>query len=1030
MKPHTTPTPRGAGRASALPCALALSVSTLLQAQSLPPPTTPTKSDGDPKAVVLEAVSVTGSNIRRLDVEKVLPVTVITRDVMEARSAITPADLLTSLPQVTGLPLNETTQGSAGARGDISSINLRGIGTSNSLLLLNGRRLASHPTSGALNYTVNASQLPTQGIAQIEVLRDSASSIYGSDAVAGVVNYVMRRDFRGTELKVRYGLPDEPGGSSVQTTLTYGFDFAGGRGRVLSTFDFLYRDAIYLRDRSFTANADHTADAPAPFNAVGGSFDGRSAVSFWPQFRVGASTATTYFRPVNGVPTLTAVAPTRAANPEYYVNINQFFIGSPRTDRVNSFNSIEYDLKNGITAFADISFYHAYSATQRTPISLNAPTTNRLAPLAVDNPYNPYGSRFYSPTGAPNADGTPRLVGTPTSTTLAVELVNSLLPDQTNVTSNVHRVVAGLRGKLGQTWSWEAAALESRASAVDKSPNYVRESLFDKALLKTDSTAFNPFGYTFKVQNGAVVADQPYKNPDSVMSTFTWPFRRDGRSAIEGVDARASGSLFSMWSGDVSLAVGAEYRKEKFSDLRPQYISINPPNEPGLDPTTNDVLQFPPAPDSAGKRNITSFYTETVIPLAAPRNNIPLVNSLELSASARYEKYSDFGKTTKPKVGLNWKPVTSVMLRGSYSEGFTAPSLPMLYAPSQYNTSALPGITDAYRNPVTNEGPYVIRTYSFGNPALKPAVSRGKSAGLVLDVPGIRGLSASADYWDISQSDVIGSRSSQLIFDTDALLLKAYTAQQLAAGVPLASINLGSGTAAYKGDPAVVRYPVAAADTAAFARSTNAAVVGQILSISTPYLNLSKGYASGWDFSLNYASPKLPFGRFDLNTEWAYLRRSFTVQASAAGAPIVTERVNVGGASRWRGSSTLAWRKGEWGAGISAYYIGPFADTGATTTQALYESLGRPSYIIRQYTTGNFFYYYRVRDTLTYNLFASYRFSAQAAKWLRSSSVRLGVVNAFDTPPPLTSGATGYSTSAYQNLLVGRTWTLELTKRF
>jgi len=106
----------------------------------------------------------------------------MSRDAMEARSALTPADLLLALPQVTNVPLNETTQGSAGARGDIAAVNLRGLGSSNSLILLNGRRLVAHPTSGALNYAANVNQLPTQGIAQIEVLRDSASSVYGSDA--------------------------------------------------------------------------------------------------------------------------------------------------------------------------------------------------------------------------------------------------------------------------------------------------------------------------------------------------------------------------------------------------------------------------------------------------------------------------------------------------------------------------------------------------------------------------------------------------------------------------------------------------------------------------------------------------------------------------------------------------------------------------------------------------------------------------------------------------------------------------------
>ncbi len=133
---------------------------------------------------------------------------------------------------------------------------------------------------------------------------------------------------------------------------------------------------------------------------------------------------------------------------------------------------------------------------------------------------------------------------------------------------------------------------------------------------------------------------------------------------------------------------------------------------------------------------------------------------------------------------------------------------------------------------------------------------------------------------------------------------------------------------------------------------------------------------------------------------------------------------------RWRGSNTLSWRNGQWGAGVSAYYIGAFGDTGATTTQALYDSLGHPSYIIRQYTTGNYFYYYKVHDSLTYNAFASFRAGPQAPKWFKGSSIRLGVVNLLDARPPLTSGATGYSTAVYQGLLVGRTWTMELTKHF
>ncbi len=723
------------------------------------------------------------------------------------------------------------------------------------------------------------------------------------------------------------------------------------------------------------------------------------------------------------------MGPTRLADPDFYININQFFIGSPRSNRINSFNGLEFDVTNQITAFADISFYHADSVTVRSPISISAPTADALAPMSVDNPYNPYGSRFYNVNGTPNADGTARLTGTPRSITLESELVKDVPPDRTNVTSNLARVVTGFRGKVGDTWNWETGLLYSRAAVVDKSAFYVRESLLHNALMNTDpATAFNPFGYTFKVQGNSVVADQVYHNPASVMSSFIQGFRRDGRSEIASVDAHAYGSIYTLWSGDVSLAFGGEYRKEKYSDLRPPFVSVNPPGS-GLDPTDNDFLQFPPAPDSAGHRTVSSFYSETIIPLAAPKNHVPLVKSFELSGSARYERYSDFGNTTKPKVGINWKPVDSVMLRGSASEGFTAPSLPMLYAPTQYTTSAAPGTLDPYRNPVTNEGPYVTRNLTFGNKALKPADSKGKSAGIVVDVPVVKGLSISADYWEISQSNVIGSLSVSQILDSDAQLLKAYTAKQLAAGVPIGQIDLGSGTAAYKGDPSVVRYTPTAADNTAFSKSTQAAVVGQILSIATPFLNLAEGYASGWDLGGNYNLPTLPVGKFAISSDWAYLRKSYTLQRPPNGTPILNDRVNVNGSTRWRGTTTVSWRKGPWTVGFSGYYIGSFADTSATTTQAVFESLGRPAYIMKQFNAGTYTYAYRVHDSLTYNAFAGYQFGRNAPKWLRSSSIRFGVINILDAKPPLSSGATGYPTAVY-SLLPGRTWTTEITKRF
>ena len=166
------------------------------------------KDEADSEVVALQNFVVTGSNIKRLDMEKVVPITVLDQDAMTARQALLPVDMLTSLPSVVNLPENETRLGSSGARGDNANINLRNLGATATLILVNGRRMSINPMTAGLSQAVNVNQLPTQGIERIEVLRDGASSIYGSDAVGGVINYVLKRQFQGSEVTFRQAFPE------------------------------------------------------------------------------------------------------------------------------------------------------------------------------------------------------------------------------------------------------------------------------------------------------------------------------------------------------------------------------------------------------------------------------------------------------------------------------------------------------------------------------------------------------------------------------------------------------------------------------------------------------------------------------------------------------------------------------------------------------------------------------------------------------------------------------------------------------
>lgn len=986
----------------------------------------------------LETVVVTGSNIRRTDLESVVPITVIGQDAIEVRNALLPSDLLMSLPSVVNLPENESRLGSSGARGDNANINLRNMGATATLVLINGRRMAVNPMTAGLSQAVNVNQLPTQGIERIEVLRDGASSIYGSDAVGGVINYVLKREFDGMEANIRYGMTEEGGGQSLQGALTFGSAFAAGRGQLFGTMEVMRRDGIRLLDRGFSDSAYNADRAPPPFDQPGGPYDTRSARGYWPTFRIGTSTASAYLRPLNGVPTLTTVAPSRATNPEFFLDLNQFGLASPEVARGNLFLSAELEVTDKVTAFGDVSIYRANSTMRRQPLSLNAPTSDRLMVMPIDSPYNPYGSRFYSATGAPNADGTPRLTGAPRTVSFTAMTLAGLAAESVETNSRASRMAAGLKGRLGETWEWESSVFYNEVNGQDDAYPDVRESKLQNAIARTDQSAYNPFGYTFKVAGGAVVVDQPYTNPAAVVNSFAEVYSRTARSSILSADARATGRLFSWWGGDVMTAVGVEHRREDLKDIRPPFSGENPA-ESGLDPTNNDFLLHPPRPDVIGKRDVTSVYAEFVVPLVGSERDIPLFDSLELTASARYENYSDFGNTTKPKAGLNWRPVSWLMLRGSYNEGFMAPSLAALYTSPRWSITAGAGDIDAYRNPFLNEGPYVKRTYFGGNPGLKAQESEGKTYGFVLDVPGIDGLSVTTDFWKIARTNLLGSRSTAQIDESDRALLLAYIAAQRAAGVPLAQIDLGSGTTNYRGDPSVERFALTADDRAAFAaynaaNPNNPAVpVGRIFARYQPFLNLSTSDHRGVDVGLRYALRDTAVGSFVISSEWSYLDKSQSVLAPVNVAPTVNNGLLAGGAAKWRGTTNINWQSGGWNAGLGIYYVGKTHDSGATTTEALYQSLGQPGYIEPFFTAGRTIYRKVIDPVVSYNLSVGYRFDDAAPEWLRDTRLRLGVVNLTNEEPPLSAAGSdnfGYDPSVSQSLLTGRSWSLEISRKF
>jgi iron complex outermembrane receptor protein len=202
------------------------------------------------------------------------------------------------------------------------------------------------------------------------------------------------------------------------------------------------------------------------------------------------------------------------------------------------------------------------------------------------------------------------------------------------------------------------------------------------------------------------------------------------------------------------------------------------------------------------------------------------------------------------------------------------------------------------------------------------------------------------------------------------------------------------------------------------------APVGVLQITYTPYSNLASSSIQGYDFNLTYSSPQLPFGRLGVTTVWTYLDK---FERKASGDAPIEHRIGKAGATKWRGSLNLVWSKDDvWSAGLSGYYIGSYADTSASLSQAVYDQLGQPDYIFPI----DGVYYLRVDDSVTFNAFGSYTFRADASAWLDDVTVRLGVKNLTDEEAPLTSDPAGYDSAVYNSVAAGRTWTLRLSKNF
>ena len=964
----------------------------------------------------LQEVTIVGSRIKGVVATEALPVVVIDNELITATGAVSGDELFRNIPQLGDVlfEAQNNPQTSNAARGDVNSFNLRSLGVGNTLVLVNGRRIVTHPTSQGTSDTgtvpvlsYNSNAISVAGIERIEVLLDGAAAIYGADAVAGVVNVVTKSRLDGVEIEAQYGGAEDTSLRELEVNFAAGRNFDGGN--VALFIDHTDRKALDAADQPFTATDDRRSlFVGTPFE-TSSTPDSRATRGAWPNLatpsangiiRRGTTALTTSSGTFNIRPAASGscaysfstdlclatgnISYTTLRNLRYDTAYGVSVL--PETQRSNVMLVGEYTFANDITAFAEASYYTADTFRLQPPVIL----LNSLW-VPASNYWNPFGPTTL-PNGQPNPNRIPGLTNVPAAG-LPVNLTNYRFNDvgfqNVNVDNYQARIVAGLRG---QRWGydWELGLVYGEAEAKDVSDNVNANKLQANLALSTPD-AYNPF-------NGGCVATPSYGDctPSSkaAIDAIRMDLARETRSTLALADLKFSrADLFALPAGNVGVAAGLEARRETQRDARDENLDGTIPFVDRVTGavTESNVVAVSPNPDTYGSRTISAAYLEFAVPLVAPSMAVPLVHRVNMQLAGRYEDYSDFGSVSKPKVAMAWDIVEGVRLRGSYSEGFRAPNLEQVnakeYARLSTQTDFIRCEADLRAKRITSftacSRSIATSLRVSGNPDLKPEESTNQSIGLVFEpsfVPDTFGKwTFTVDSWKIEQRDIVGLLGAQTSVVQDYF-------------------DRANGSSFAK----IIRAPVTADDTTLFA-GTGIAPAGAILQIKDQFINLLPQTVEGIDFGLDWRLRGTALGDFSLSLNAAKLR-TFSREpgpvvdalyaARAAGKinaatplPDPSNLIRVNGRPELKWSGSLRWKKGPVRAGLSTRYVGDVEETGFLDANA-----NR----------------WLVDSQLTYNLYGEYEFKEGP---LGRTSVRIGGRNITDKDPPLTSN--GYLGSLY-----------------
>jgi iron complex outermembrane receptor protein len=679
--------------------ALAIWASTschLVFAQTAPPP----------DSTDLDRVEVTGSLIKRIDGETALPVQVITRSDIEKTGATTAGELLSTVSANTAALTDGASFSDIPGQRGFNGANLRGIGVSSTLVLLNGRRLANFASPGDES-GVDLNTIPVAAIERVEILKDGASAIYGSDAIGGVINFITRNNYDGGEITAYRFQTQHGGADKSEVTLSAGFgSLVNDRYNIFAVLDAQDNTSLRSGQRSWIGSAYQP----------GIGLDVGSSNTFPANVRVtdpsGNPTGNRYNPSAPQCnPPATVYEPNSFIGPNAcYYNYMQDTEIFPESKRLSLLSRAQYALSNDTTLFAET----LYSDTK---------TQYRISPLTINDLNYPANGIYY-----PTSLG---LTGP-----LAVNLRLNPAGGRTNdVDSTAQRYLIGVDGVI---WGWDYnGALNHSEDRVtdDYASGYVATTAFDNAFA---TGLINPFGASGAAGNallhGAEISD-PARNSVGV---------------TDSLDAHASRPIYQLPGGDAAISVGFEVRHESLTFTPSTLLE------------EGEIRGDGPSSAFSGGRTVEALYSEL---------ELPLTKQLDAQIAARADHYSDVGTTVNPKIGLRYAPVHELVFRASAGTGFRAPSLADLYSPSivgetngVYN-DPLGCIKTATIDNTNNPDYCGIQPNKLtgGNANLKPEKSTQFSTGVVFEPS--KSFTATIDYWRIDKTNDIISPEGAFFAD-------------------------------------------------------------------------------------------------------------------------------------------------------------------------------------------------------------------------------------------------------------------------